>query len=85
LGPLLTLLLLAAPAFGAARGEIRVVGEIPCAGYLAPAGADSGLLLVGSGSGVRLHAPAGRASFTLSVRTNCRYNHSRPLIVNKLD
>ena len=71
--PILTLLLLAAPVFGAATGVIRVVGQIPCAGYLAPAGADSGLLLVGSGSSVRLHAPAGRASFTLSLRTNCRY------------
>jgi hypothetical protein len=67
------LLLLAAPVFAAGTGGIRVTGQIPCAGYLAPAGADAGLLLVGSGFAVRVHAPPGRASFTLSLRTNCRY------------
>jgi hypothetical protein len=64
---------MAAPAFAASTGGIQVTGQIPCAGYLAPAGADPGLLLVGSGSAVRVHAPAGRTSFTLSLRTNCRY------------
>lgn len=67
------LLLVAAPVFAAAIGGIRVTGQIPCAGYLAPAGADAGLLLEGSGSAVRVRAPAGHASFTLSLRTNCRY------------
>ena len=67
------LLLVAATVFAAATGGIQVTGQIPCVGYLAPAGADAGLLLESSGSAVRVHAPAGRASFTLSLRTNCRY------------
>lgn len=61
------------PVFAAASGGIQVTGQIPCAGYLAAAGADPGLLLQGSGTGVRVSAPPGRASFTLSLRTNCRY------------
>jgi hypothetical protein len=73
LGRLLILVFLAAPVFAAGTGGIQVTGRIPCAGYLAPAGADAGLLLEGSGSAVRVHAPPGRASFTLSLRTNCRY------------
>ena len=73
MGRVLILLLAAAPVFAVASGGIQVTGQIPCAGYLAPAGADAGLLLEGSGSAVRVHAPAGRASFTLSLRTNCRY------------
>ena len=73
MGRVLLLLLVGAPLFAAATGGIQVTGQIPCAGYLAPAGADAGLLLEGSGSAVRVHAPAGRASFTLSLRTNCRY------------
>ena len=73
MGRVLILLLAAAPVFAVATGGIQVTGQIPCAGYLAPAGADAGLLLEGSGSAVRVHAPAGRASFTLSLRTNCRY------------
>ena len=71
--PVLLLLLAALPVFAALPGAIQVSGQIPCAGYLAPAGADSGLLLVGAGSAVRVHTPPGRASFTLSLRTNCRY------------
>ena len=33
----------------------------------------AGLLLEGTGSVVRVRAPEGRASFTLSLHTNCRY------------
>ena len=64
---------MATPVFAAAQGGIHITGQIPCAGYLAPAGADPGLLLEGSGPAVRVYAPAGRATFTLSLRTNCRY------------
>lgn len=73
MGRVLLLLLVGAPLFAAATGGIQVTGQIPCAGYLARAGADAGLLLEGSGSAVRIRAPAGRASFTLSLRTNCGY------------
>lgn len=69
----LHLLILAAPVLAASAGGIRVTGQIPCAGLLAPAGADAGLLLQGAGSAVLVHAPPGRAGFTLSLRTNCRY------------
>ena len=40
MGRVFILLLAAAPLFAAAAGGIQVTGQIPCAGYLAPAGAD---------------------------------------------
>ncbi|MEO8595544.1 MAG: hypothetical protein ABI759_19655 [Candidatus Solibacter sp.] len=70
---IVVLLLVAIPALTAPPGTIRITGQIPCAGYLAPADAEPGLLLVGSGTAVSIHAPPGRTSFTLSLRTNCSY------------
>src|SRR5438046_1550788 len=59
--------------YAAGIGGIQVTGQIPCAGFLAPASADAGVVLQGSGPAMQVRVPSGRASFTLSLRTNCGY------------
>lgn len=73
MGQLLVFLFAASSLAAAANGNILVTGQIPCAGYLAAAGADGGLLLENTAAGVQVRAPAGRGSFTLLLRANCPY------------
>src|SRR2546429_7779547 len=59
--------------YAAGIGGIQVTGQIPCAGFVARASADAGVVLQGSGAAMQVRVPSGRASFTLSLRTNCGY------------
>jgi hypothetical protein len=61
------------PVYAAGIGGIQVTGQIPCSGYLSPSTADAGVVLQSGGPAMQVRVPAGRASFTLSLRTNCEY------------